>query len=406
MKKLRICMITTFYPPYHAGGCGIHVYQLSNLLARAGHRVEVIHCIDSFYVKVKEKRGGEYPHHKNVLIHGLKSGLGKLSPLSNYLFGYPVVTAGKIRKILDQGFDVIHYHNISLLGGLSVLGLAKAVKLFTLHTYWLFCPTHYLWKFKREVCRKKDCLTCQLSYGLLPQLWRYTNLRDEMLSKIDALIMPSQFMRDKHLEEGIKMRMDCIPYFVFPNEVSNADNWEKKLGKYRPFFLFVARIEPYKGAQVAVRAFRRKKGKSRLLMVGSGSSMDSVRALAGTDPRIVFLGHVLRDKLSWLYQNAVALLVPSLWPEMGNQAVLDAMSCGTPVIAAENGCLTELVGENEAGILYRSEDELVAGLDAMEEVSLRSKYSDKACAAYNEHYTPHKFLERYYQLIEEFLGKR
>lgn len=396
-------MVTTFYPPYHAGGCGIHVYQLSNLLAQEGHRVEVIHCIDSFYIKQREKRGGEFPHHKNVLVHSVKSGLGKLSPVTNYLFGYPLFTAGKLRKILNRGFDVIHYHNISLFGGPYVLNLGNGIKLFTLHTYWLFCPTHYLWKFKREVCRKKECLVCQLSYGLPPQLWRYTNLRDKMLAKIDALIVPSQFMRGKQMEEGIKARTDCIPYFVFTHEVSNSDYWEEKLGKYKPFFLFVARIEPYKGAQIAVRAFRRKKGKSRLLIVGSGSSIDSVRVLAGTDPRIVFLGHVLRDELSWLYKNAIALVVPSVWPEMGNQAVLDAMSLGIPVIAAENGCLTELVGKNSAGIMYRSEDELVAAWDAMEDVSLRNKYSVKARAAYNEHYTPQKFLDKYYQLIEEFL---
>jgi glycosyltransferase involved in cell wall biosynthesis len=227
-----------------------------------------------------------------------------------------------------------------------------------------------------------------------------------MLSQVDALIMPSQFMLDKHLEEGVKVRMDRIPYFVFTHEIPNNDHWEKQLGKHRPFFLFVARVEPYKGAQVAVRAFRRKKGKSRLLMVGSGSLMDSVRVMAGTDPRIVFLGHTVRDKLSWLYQNAVALVVPSLWPEMGNQAVLDAMSYGTPVIAAENGCLTELVGENEAGILYRTEDELVAAWDKMQDASLRNKYSAKARAAYYEHYTPGKFLEKYYQLIQEFLERR
>ncbi|TET69773.1 MAG: glycosyltransferase family 1 protein [Candidatus Aminicenantes bacterium] len=403
MKKLRICMVTTFYPPYHAGGCGIHVYQLSNLLAQEGHRVEVIHCIDSFYIKQKEKRGGEFPHHKNVLVHSVKSGLGKLSPATNYLFGYPLFTAGKLRKILNRGFDVIHYHNISLLGGPYVLNLGNGIKLFTLHTYWLFCPTHYLWKFKREVCRKKQCLVCQLSYGLPPQLWRYTNLRDKMLVKADSLIVPSQFMRGKQMEEGIKVRTDCISYFVFTHKVSNSDHWEKKLGKYKPFFLFVARIEPYKGAQVAVRAFRRKKGKSRLLIVGSGSSVDSVRVLAGSDPRIVFLGHVLRDELSWLYKNAMALVVPSVWPEMGNQAVLDAMSYGTPLIAAENGCLTELVGENGAGILYRSEAELVAAWDAMEDANLRSKYSAKARAAYEEHYTPQKFLEKYYQLVEQFL---
>jgi len=396
-------MITTFYPPYHTGGCGLHVYDLANLLAEDGHHVEVIHCLDSYYLKEKRKRGGKYPHNKNVLVHSIKSNFGKLSPISNYLFGYPLFTAGKIKRILNRGFDIIHYHNISLFGGPYVLRLGKGIKLFTLHTYWLFCPTHYLWKFKREVCQKKECLMCQLRYGLPPQLWRYTNFRDRMLSKVDALIMPSQFMRDKHIEEGIKVRTDCIPYFVFPRQVLNTAYWEKELGKYKPFFLFVARIEPYKGPQVAVKAFRKKKGDCRLLVVGSGSYMNLVKSLAGADPRIVFLGYTLRDKLSWLYKNAVALIVPSVWPEMGNQAVLDAMSFGTPVIAAENACLTELVQENEAGIVYRTEEELITACDAMEDASLRSKYSAKARVAYNEHYTPRKFLEKYYELIKEFL---
>lgn len=47
-RPLRFCMITTFYLPYSFGGDGIFVHQLSNEIANRGHRVDVIHCIDSY----------------------------------------------------------------------------------------------------------------------------------------------------------------------------------------------------------------------------------------------------------------------------------------------------------------------------------------------------------------------
>jgi len=47
-RPLRFCMITTFYPPYNLGGDGIFVQRLSNALARRGHTVDVIHCIDAY----------------------------------------------------------------------------------------------------------------------------------------------------------------------------------------------------------------------------------------------------------------------------------------------------------------------------------------------------------------------
>jgi hypothetical protein len=46
-RPLRFCMITTFYPPYNFGGDGIFVHCLSNELARPGHYVDGIHCIDA-----------------------------------------------------------------------------------------------------------------------------------------------------------------------------------------------------------------------------------------------------------------------------------------------------------------------------------------------------------------------
>ena len=48
MAGLRFCSLTTFYPPHHFGGDAMHVYRLSNALARRGHRVTVLYSLDAY----------------------------------------------------------------------------------------------------------------------------------------------------------------------------------------------------------------------------------------------------------------------------------------------------------------------------------------------------------------------
>jgi len=407
-KPLRICMITTFYPPYHTGGCGIYVYRLSNLLAQQGHQVEVIHGVDSYFTKRRTKQRGRYEKHVNLKVHRIKSGVGRIAPTMTYLTGYPLLVAKKIGRILLRDFDVIHYHNISLFGGPAVLGFGEGVKLFTLHTYWLICPTHYLWKFNCEICQEKECLKCMIFYGKVPpQLWRYSGLRDKALKNVDALIALSAFLKRKHQEEGIKAHLEWIPNFVLPPRQNMMRKEENSLAEVKnlvPYFLYVGRLEFYKGVQVLIKAYIKKRRKSRLLVAGDGTYSGVLKLQSGNNPNIVFLGQVPPDKLGALYRHALALIVPSLWHENSSSAVLEAMSHGIPVITTGNGGLMEVVDGNQAGIIYGDVDELVDALERMEEdPNLRNKLAANALKAYQKYYTPEACLHKYYSLIDRFL---
>ena len=400
-------MITTFYPPYHTGGCGIHVYHLSSFLARQGHQVEVIHCVDSYFTKRQTKQRGRYEEHVNLKVHRIKSGLGLISPTITYLTGYPLLVSKKIERILNKGFDVIHYHNISLFGGLAALSFGDAIKLFTLHTYWLICPTHYLWKFNREICQDKECLKCMIFYGKLPpQLWRYSSLQDKMLKNVDALIAPSAFLKRKHLEEGIKTRLEWISNFVLPawqNSMPKEENTVQEVKNFVPYFLYAGRLEFHKGVQVLIKAYTKKRRKSRLLIAGDGTYSQALKLQAVNNPNIVFLGQIPPEKLKVLYANAQALVVPSLWHENSSIAVLEAASHGLPVIATGNGGLMEVVDGNKAGIVYGEVDELTGALERIEEDSdLRNKLAASALKAYQKYYSPEAYLNKYYSLIDEF----
>ena len=82
--------------------------------------------------------------HPNVTVHALASPFGFLSPLLTHQTGRPIFKSSRVKKILAKPFDVIHYHNISLVGGPKILQYGKGIKLYTIHEYWLVCPTHML----------------------------------------------------------------------------------------------------------------------------------------------------------------------------------------------------------------------------------------------------------------------
>ena len=159
MSKLRFCMVTTFYPPYNFGGDGIGIQRLSQALVRRGHEVTVLQDIDGYNVL---RAGGEPavpPPTDGVEVVRLKSRAPLLSALLTQQTGRPVVNGGAIGRFLDErGFDVINFHNISLVGGPGVLTRGDAVKLYMAHDHWLVCPTHVLWRHRREVCTGRECL--------------------------------------------------------------------------------------------------------------------------------------------------------------------------------------------------------------------------------------------------------
>src|SRR3972149_4863880 len=149
-RPLRFCMITTFYPPYNFGGDGIFVHQLSNALAKLGHQVDVIHCIDAYRLLVRQEPTNSYNDHPNVTVHGLKSQFGFLSPLATQQTGFPFFKSAQIRQVLEKGFVAIHYHNISLVGGPKILEYGQGIKLYTMHEYWLGFPPPVLFRFNRS----------------------------------------------------------------------------------------------------------------------------------------------------------------------------------------------------------------------------------------------------------------
>src|SRR5262245_47361117 len=170
---MRFCMVTTFYPPYHFGGDATYVRALSRALAALGHQVEVMHCVDAYRLK----KWNELPDviDDGIFVHRLKSPFGFISPLIRQQTGHPGLKSRAERAVFARPFDVVHFHNISLVGGPAIIRWSRApVTIYTLHEHWLLCPTHIFWKNKSRPCDGPTCLRCSIVSGIPPQLWRYT----------------------------------------------------------------------------------------------------------------------------------------------------------------------------------------------------------------------------------------
>ena len=125
-----------------------------------------------------------------------------------------------------------------------------------------------------------------------------------------------------------------------------------------PVLLFVGRIQPLKGADVAVKALADlKRPDARLLIVGGASGLDGevevhrvmeLVSTLGLEEQVSFVAPQPHHLLSTYYRAADVCLVPSRSESFGLVA-LESSACGTPVVAADVGGLRTLVHHGQTG---------------------------------------------------------
>ncbi len=281
---MKFCMVTTFFGAHSFGGDAAYVDRLTRALLRRGHEVHVFHCADAFNAVRGRHPLRPYSPPPGLHIHTLESHAGILSPLATQATGRPYFKAKALRSVIDAvDTDVVHFHNISLVGGPGVLHMGRhAVRLMTAHEHWLICPMHLLWKYDRKACDGPDCVRCSLAGRRPPQAWRYTDALDRGLQQIDALAFPSLHALEEHRKRGIGAPMVHLPYFL-PDEWSGSIEDEEPEPTARPYLAAAGRLVRMKGFQRLIPIMRLLP-EVDLRIAGTGPYENHLRNLAAISP--------------------------------------------------------------------------------------------------------------------------
>jgi glycosyltransferase involved in cell wall biosynthesis len=146
-------------------------------------------------------------------------------------------------------------------------------------------------------------------------------------------------------------------FTTLPAEVVATFRRERRLPER--FALYLGTLQPRKNLETLLRAYVRVAAETGLGLVVAGAEgwgAESIYATArslGVAEQVRFAGYVAPDELPFWYNAASMLVYPSFYEGFGLPA-LEAMACGTPVIAADNSALPEVVGD--AGLLVGARD--------------------------------------------------
>jgi len=149
--------------------------------------------------------------------------------------------------------------------------------------------------------------------------------------------------------------------------------------------LFVGRLQPWKGVDTAIRAIALTP-QATLQIAGDGEHRQALEALVAElqlGDRVTFLGSVPRHTLPTIMHNSHVLVATSYASETFGIGLVEAQSCGLPVVASRFGGFVEVVSEGVTGRFFAPKDaaDLAAQLQFLiENSAVRQQYAAAAPA--------------------------
>ncbi len=146
------------------------------------------------------------------------------------------------------------------------------------------------------------------------------------------------------------------------------------------YLAFLGRISPEKGPdraiEIATRAGARLKIAAKIDRVDQAYWEDAIKPLVDAHPNVEFVGEINEHEKAKFLGDATALLFPIDWPEPFGIVMIEAMACGTPVVAFPAGSAPEVIDDGVSGYLVRDVAEAVP---AVQRVATFDRAKARAC---------------------------
>jgi glycosyltransferase involved in cell wall biosynthesis len=141
------------------------------------------------------------------------------------------------------------------------------------------------------------------------------------------------------------------------------------------YFAFLGRISPEKRPDIAIRLALRTGIPLKIAAKVDAVDVAYFEAVVKPllkNPLIEFIGEIGDDRKSEFLGNARCLLFPIDWPEPFGLVMIEAMACGTPVIAWNCGSVPEVVEEGVTGFIVESEEQAIAAVARLPSINRRN----------------------------------
>ncbi|MFA4955764.1 MAG: glycosyltransferase family 4 protein [Candidatus Methanoperedens sp.] len=312
MKIIQVC--PTYLPDI--GGIATHVKELSEMLVKMGHDVEVV-CTDP---------SRKLP--KREVINGVRvSRFRAFAPGDAYYF-----SPGMYFYLRSIECDVIHAHNYHSFQALFAAMAKKKKFIFTPHTF----------GFSRSLFRR-----------VLHRL--YKPMGSYIFDSADTVISTAQFERN-WLSQTFRIPDSKLIYIPLPiNPARTITDMPGSDGKRIGYF---GRLSVEKNLKVLISAFRlikNKKSDVMLYIAGDGPIRSELEEYAKGIEGVVFLGRLPQSELDSFIETLDIFVLPSFF-EVSPRAVIEAMSRNIPVVTTPVGELPQVFEHGKHCLFVKIDD--------------------------------------------------
>jgi glycosyltransferase involved in cell wall biosynthesis len=304
MRIAQIAPLHERVPPRLYGGTERVVSFLTEELVRQGHDVTLFASGDS---RTSAK-----------LVRCCEIAL-RLNPAVRDPLPYHMIMLDEVRRRIND-FDILHFH-IEVLHAPLVRDIAGRT-LTTLHG-------------------RLDLL------DLVPF---YAAFRDLPLSSISN--NQQEYLSNVNWQGTI---YHGLPHDLLPFS-PNANGYLAFLGRIAP------EKRPDRAIEIAVRCGMPLKIAAKVDRADQAYWEDKIRPMVEATPDVEFLGEIDESDKAGFLGGAAALLFPIDWPEPFGLVMIEAMACGTPVIAYRQGSIPEIIQDNVSGFVVDTIEEAVAAV--------------------------------------------
>ncbi|HZW32837.1 MAG TPA: glycosyltransferase family 4 protein [Isosphaeraceae bacterium] len=402
---MKVLIATHFFPPNHPGGTEAYTLGLARMLRRKGHASAVI-CAEDWGKGDSWHPRAVDDEYEGIPVRRLYWNWQLAPNPFVQLYDHPAVNDRLARFLQQSQPDVVHVTSCYTLGA-GIIRVARHAGLpvvLTLTDFWFLCPRHTLLRGDGTLCSgPADAVTCLSCLGQGARVYRtatrlfppavvargllladhlagvnrFPGLRgyvgDAMrrlsylravFDEVDVALAPSRFLLETFVRHGFPPeRLRYSPYGLDLSWLDTAGQTENG-GHLR--FGYIGQIDPLKGVDIVVRAFRAAGVADRAELRIHGDLTKNpryaalLRQIAAGEPAISFRGPFERAEIAGVYAGIDVLIVPSVWYENTPIVIAEAFAAGKPVIATNLGGMSEVVRPGVNGLLFERGD--VGGL--------------------------------------------